>query len=78
MSVEQPSDAADTIGIALAEREDELMNILLIIVAVVAVILLLTGGLVHTLSTLLYIGAVLLVIAVIVWLVRFITGRRSV
>lgn len=54
------------------------MNILLAIIAVIAVILLFTGGFVPTLNFLLWVGLVLLVIAVIVWLVRLIGGRRSV
>lgn len=54
------------------------MNILLIIVAIVAVVLLLTGGFVPALNFLLWVGIVLLVIAVIVWLARMISGRRSV
>ena len=49
------------------------MNILLI---VVAIILLLTGGFVQSLNFLLWVGIVLLVIAVIVWLVRMLTGSR--
>ena len=52
------------------------MNALVVIIAVVAIILLITGGVAHTLSFLLYIGGILLVIAIIVFLVRFITGRR--
>ena len=54
------------------------MNILLIIVGIIAVVLLLTGGFVPTLNFLLWVGIVLLVIAVIVWLVRMLSGRRSV
>jgi len=54
------------------------MNILLIIVGIVAVVLLLTGGFVQSLNFLLWVGVVLLVIAVIVWLARMISGRRSV
>jgi hypothetical protein len=54
------------------------MNILLIIVAIVAVILLFTGGFVQSLNFLLWVGIALLVIAVIVWLVRMMTGNRSV
>lgn len=54
------------------------MNILLIIVAIIAVILLFTGGLVESLQFLLWVGIVLLVLAVIVWLVRMLTGNRSV
>ncbi|MEO6116171.1 MAG: hypothetical protein ABIP33_07285 [Pseudolysinimonas sp.] len=54
------------------------MNILLIIIGVVAVVLLLTGGLVQSLNFLLWVGIVLAVIALIVWLVRVISGRRVV
>ena len=53
------------------------MNILLIIVAIIAVILLFTGGLVESLQFLLWVGIVLLVLAVIVWLVRMLTGNRT-
>ena len=54
------------------------MNILLIIVGIIAVVLLLTGGFVQSLNFLLWVGVVLLVIALIVWLVRVISGRRTV
>ncbi|MES1169662.1 MAG: hypothetical protein ABUL47_03125 [Leifsonia sp.] len=54
------------------------MNILLIIIGIIAVVLLRTGGFVHALSFLLGVGLVLAVIAVIVWLVRVISGRRTV
>ena len=54
------------------------MNILLIIVAVIAIILLFTGGLVESLQFLLWVGIVLLVLAVIVWLVRMLTGSKRV
>ena len=54
------------------------MNILLIVIAVIAVILLFTGGFVQSLNFLLWVGIVLLVIAVIVWLVRMMTGSRRV
>lgn len=53
------------------------MNILLIIVAIIAVILLFTGGFVQSLNFLLWVGIVLLVLAVIVWLVRMLTGNKS-
>ena len=52
------------------------MNTLLIIVAVIALILLITGGLVQSLNFLLWVGIVLAVIAVIVFLLRKLTGRR--
>ena len=54
------------------------MNILLIVIAVIAVILLFTGGFVQSLNFLLWVGIALLVIAVIVWLVRMMTGNRRV
>ena len=53
------------------------MNTLLIIVAIIAVILLFTGCFVQSLNFLLWVGIVLLVLAVIVWLVRMLTGTRS-
>lgn len=53
------------------------MNPLLIIVAIIAIILLFIGGFVEAVKFLLWIGIVLLIIAVIVWLVRFLAGRRS-
>jgi hypothetical protein len=54
------------------------MNILLIIIAIIAVIFLITGGFIAAIHWLLWVGVVLAVIAVIVWLLRFITGRRKV
>ncbi|HEX7834276.1 MAG TPA: hypothetical protein VF479_02275 [Pseudolysinimonas sp.] len=54
------------------------MNILIAIIAIVAVILLFTGGFVQSLNFLLWVGIVLLVIAAIVWLVRYLGGRTSV
>ncbi|MEO6532341.1 MAG: hypothetical protein ABIO06_02085 [Pseudolysinimonas sp.] len=54
------------------------MNILLIVIAVIAVVLLLTGGFVPALNFLLWVGIVLLVIALIVWLVRMLSGRRTI
>ena len=54
------------------------MNILLIIIAIVAVVLLFTGGFVHALNFLLWVGIVLAIIAVIVFLARVISGRRGV
>ncbi|MBN9142204.1 MAG: hypothetical protein J0H23_15420 [Micrococcales bacterium] len=52
------------------------MNILAIIIAIVALILLFTGGFVQSLNFLLWVGIVLLVIAGIVFLMRYISGRR--
>ncbi|MFS0731856.1 hypothetical protein ABC270_17505 [Curtobacterium sp. 1P10AnD] len=58
-------------------KERTLMNALLIILAVIAVILLFVGGFAASLKFLLWVGLVLLVIAVIAWLLRTLTGRRS-
>jgi hypothetical protein len=52
------------------------MNILFIIVAVVAIVLLFTGGFVSSLNFLLWIGLILLILAVIAFLIRLISGRR--
>ncbi|WP_374947233.1 hypothetical protein [Agreia sp.] len=54
------------------------MNLLFIIVAVIAVILLFTGGFVSSLNFLLYVGIILLVIAIIAFIVRALTGRKNV
>lgn len=54
------------------------MNPLLIIVAIVAVVLLITGGLVQSLQFLLWVGIVLAIIAVIMFLMRSMSGRKSV
>ena len=54
------------------------MNILVAIIAIVAVVLLITGGLVETLSFLLWVGLALAIIAVIVFLVRYLSGNRTV
>lgn len=53
------------------------MNILLIVIFVIAIVLLITGGFVQSLNFLLWVGIVLAIIAVIVFLARVITGRRS-
>ncbi len=52
------------------------MNALLIIIAVIAIVLLITGGVAHALSFLLWIGGILLIIAIILFIVRMLSGRR--
>ena len=52
------------------------MNLLLIIVIIAAVVLALVGGLVEALQFLLWVGIILLVLAVIAWLLRMISSRR--
>ena len=54
------------------------MNLLLGIIAIIAIVLLVTGGFVQSLNFLLWIGLVLAIIAVIVFLVRVVTGRRAI
>ncbi|GGL80516.1 hypothetical protein HUN58_04960 [Curtobacterium sp. Csp1] len=53
------------------------MNALLVILAVIAVILLFVGGFTASLKFLLWVGIVLFVVALVLWLLRTLTGRRS-
>ncbi len=53
------------------------MNGLLIIAAIIAIILLFVGGFVQAVQWLLWVGIILLVIAVIAWLLRYISGRNT-
>ena len=54
------------------------MNLLLIIAGIIAIVLLVTGGLIETVNFLLYVGIVLLVLALIVFLVRSLSGNKRV
>lgn len=54
------------------------MNILVVVIAVIAIVLLLTGGFVQSLNFLIWVGIVLLVVAAIVFLLRFISGNKRV
>ncbi len=54
------------------------MNILLIVIIVVAIVLAITGGLVSSLNFLLWVGIILLVLAIIGFLIRLLTGSRRV
>lgn len=51
---------------------------LFVIIAIIAIILLFVGGFVQAFQFLLWIGVILLIVAVIGWLVRTVSGRRSV
>jgi len=82
-----PGDGVPASGLAIewespryerGAKEINTMNILIAIIAIVAVILLFTGGFVQSLNFLLWVGIVLLVLAVIVWLVRYLGGRTRV
>ncbi len=54
------------------------MSILFVIIAIVAIVLAITGGLVHAVNFLLWVGIVLLILAVIAFLIRSISGRSRV
>ena len=54
------------------------MNILFVIIAIIAIVLAVTGGLVHAVNFLLWVGIVLLILAVIAFLLRSISGRSRV
>ncbi|HEY5231864.1 MAG TPA: hypothetical protein VIJ11_13360 [Galbitalea sp.] len=51
------------------------MSILFVVIAIIAIVLAVTGGLVPALNFLLWIGIVLLILAVIAFLIRSIGGR---
>ena len=52
------------------------MSPLVAIIAIVAIVLLITGGLVQSLNFLLWVGLVLLALAVITFLLPAISGRK--
>ena len=52
------------------------MSILFVIIAIIAIVLAVTGGLVAAAHWLLWVGIVLLILAVIAFLIRSISGRR--
>ena len=52
------------------------MSTLAVVIAIIAIILLVTGGFVQSLNFLLWVGLVLLIIAVIAFLLRSISGRK--
>ncbi len=60
----------------IPERYTARMNIFLILIIIVAIALLLVGGLVEAVRFLLWVGLVLAIIAVIMWLLRAISGSR--
>jgi hypothetical protein len=59
-------------------RRETLMNALFVIVAIIAIILLITGGFVQSVNFLLWVGLVLLILAIIAFLIRMIMGRNRV
>ncbi|MGC5172329.1 hypothetical protein ACPW96_16150 [Micromonospora sp. DT81.3] len=60
------------------QKENPFMNILALVIIVVAVVLLITGGFVQSLQFLLWIGLILAAIAVVLFLVRALSGRNRV
>ncbi len=52
------------------------MNGIFIAIIIIAIILALVGGFVEAVNFLLWVGIVLLILAVIAWLIRSITGSR--
>lgn len=52
------------------------MNALFIIIIVVAIVLAILGGLIEAVNFLLWVGIILLILAVISWLLRSISSRR--
>jgi len=52
------------------------MNILFWIIAIIAVVLLIVGGVVEAVRFLLWVGIALLLLAVIAWALRKITGNK--
>ncbi|GAB2827197.1 hypothetical protein GCM10027022_17770 [Alpinimonas psychrophila] len=52
------------------------MSPIAVVVAIIAIILLVTGGLVQSLNFLLWVGLVLLVIAIVAFLFRSLSGRK--
>ena len=55
----------------------ERMNGLFIIIIIVAIVLAVVGGLVQAVNFLLWVGIILAILAVIGWLIRSLTGRKS-
>lgn len=54
------------------------MLALIVIIAIVAIVLALLGGFIHVIGFLLWVGIVLLILAVIAFLIRSISGRNRV
>lgn len=52
------------------------MNAIFILIIVIAIVLAVVGGLVEAVQFLLWVGIVLLILAVIAWLLRSLVGRK--
>ncbi|MEO9104572.1 MAG: hypothetical protein ABI238_06430 [Terrimesophilobacter sp.] len=64
-------------NVPLNERNLIDMSGLLVVIVVIAIVLLFIGGFVQAVQWLLWIGIILLIIAVISWLMRSLSGRRN-
>lgn len=53
------------------------MNAFLVILFIVAVIVLIFGGFIASIKLLLWVGLIVAILAVIAWVLRMLTGRRS-
>jgi hypothetical protein len=54
------------------------MNWLFAIIIIIAIVLAIVGGFVEAVNFLLWVGIILLILAVIGWLIRSLTGRNRV
>ena len=54
------------------------MNWLFALIIIIAIVLAVVGGLVEAVNFLLWVGVILLILAVIAWLIRGLTGRNRV
>jgi hypothetical protein len=71
-------DAGSRSGIVASELWEVVdMTALFIILAIVAIVLILFGGFVQAVQWLIWVGIILLAIAIIAWLLRYISGRNS-
>lgn len=52
------------------------MNGIFVVLIIIAIVLAVVGGLVEAVKFLLWVGIVLLILAVIAWLLRSLTGRK--
>jgi len=53
------------------------MNALFPIIIIIAIVLAVVGGLVEAVNFLLWVGIILLILAVIAWLLRSVTGSKG-
>ena len=71
------TDVAQGVVSASSPIYDEYMNALFPIIIVIAIILAIVGGLVEAVNFLLWVGIILLILAVISWLLKSVSGRKG-